>query len=278
VTALDLPRLLEIARTAVADAERHFSNAGPGGVTAKGDRDLVSDVDVTIERQIRTALRDATPHIGFLGEEEGAHGPHTGTRWILDPVDGTTNFIRGMPLYAISLALVHHNTAVLGAISLPTLRRRYWAAEGLGAWRDGKPIRAAATRSLREAMVAFGDFGTGRNFSERELVDLAVLARLAQQAQRTRVLGTSAVDLAFVADGSLDASITLANRSWDMAAGVVIAREAGAAVTDLDATAHTVDSRTTIAATPAILDDLLALVRDAAAGTSYDPATWKTTS
>jgi myo-inositol-1(or 4)-monophosphatase len=233
---------------------------------------MVSDVDVTIERQIRAALRAATPHLGFLGEEEGSHGPNAETRWILDPVDGTANFIRGMPLYAISLALVHQNSAVLGVISLPSLSRRYWAATGLGAWRDGQSIRPAATRSLREAMVAFGDFGTGRNTPEREQLDLAVLTRLAQQAQRTRVLGTSAIDLVFVADGSLDASITLANRSWDMAAGVVIAREAGAAVTDLDATAHTADSRTTIAATPAILDDVLALLREAAAGTSYDPA------
>ena len=88
MTILDLPRLLEIARNAVADAEQHLSTAGPSTVTAKGDRDMVSDVE---------------------------------TRWILDPVDGTANFIRGMPLYAISLALVHQNSAVLGVISLPSL-------------------------------------------------------------------------------------------------------------------------------------------------------------
>lgn len=271
---LDLAQLLQTARSVVADAEQHFVAGGPTTVTAKGDRDMVSDVDVTIERQIRAALRAATPHLGFLGEEEGTHGPNDETRWILDPVDGTANFIRGMPLYAISLALVHDNNPVLGVISLPVLGRRYWAATGHGAWCNDRPIQVAPTAHLREAMVAFGDFGTGRNTAERDHLDLAVLRRLAQRAQRTRMLGTSAADLVFVADGSLDASITLANRSWDMAAGVVIAREAGAAVTDLDGTDYTAESRTTIAATAAILADVLALVREAAEGTSYDPSTW----
>jgi myo-inositol-1(or 4)-monophosphatase len=268
-----LPRLLQLARGVVEAAEHRLPD-GPHTVTETGDRDKVSDVDIAVERQIRAALREATPDDGFLGEEEGLDGPDGPTCWILDPVDGTANFIPGMPMYAIALALVHQQTPVPAVISLPYLRRRYWAATGLGAWRNDRRIRPSPVQMLREAMVAIGDFGTGRNSPERERVDLAVLEALAAQAQPTRMLGTSAADLAFVADGTLDASVTLANRSWDMAAGAVIAREAGATVTDLDGTVHTTGSQTTIASSPAIHGEVLALVRAAAAGTSYDPAAW----
>jgi myo-inositol-1(or 4)-monophosphatase len=266
--------LLELARNVAGGAERLFTDDPPAAIIAKGDRDLVSDVDLAVERQIRAALREASPEIGFLGEEEGSTGPDGETCWVLDPVDGTMNFVRGLPLCAISLALVHRQFPVLGVIILPYLRRRYWAASGLGSWRDGCRIQPSPVRALKDAMVAIGDFGTGRNSPEREQLDLDVLAALAARAQRTRMFGASAIDLVFVADGTLDASITLANRSWDMAAGAVIAREAGAAVTDLDATPHSASSRTTIAATPAIHAEVLTLVREAAAGTSYDPAAW----
>jgi myo-inositol-1(or 4)-monophosphatase len=130
--------------------------------------------------------------------------------------------------------------------------------------------------SVREAMIAVGDFTLGRGDAERDRVLLTLVLRLAQCAQRTRMIGTSAVDLVLVADGGFDASVTLANRSWDMAAGVAIAREAGARVTDLDGSTHTMGSRTTIAATPGLHQELLGLVRDAAEGSRYDPATWAT--
>ena len=267
-----LPELLRLARNITGDAERHF-HGGPGRIHVKGDRDMTSDVDIAVEHEIRQALCRVTPSFGFLGEETGEYLPSAPIRWILDPVDGTANFIRSMPLCGISLALTYRRTAILGVITLPYLQRRYWAADGLGAWRDGQPIRAAATLSLPEAMIAVGDFRTGRGTPERDDARFALLRALSEQAQRLRMLGTSALDLALVADGGLDAVVTLSNRSWDTAAGVVIAREAGAAVTDLDASAHTLDSRATIAAAPGIHTDLLHLVRAAGSATSFDPST-----
>ena len=274
MTTLDLPVLLDLARTVTAAAEHHFHGDGPGTIRAKGDRDMVSDTDLTIELQIRAALREATPNFGFLGEEEGEDLPGASTRWILDPVDGTANFIRGMPLCGISLALVHEDAEVLGVIALPYLRHRYWAATGLGAWRDGERIHPASTATLGEAMVAIGGFTLGRGDPDRDIALLTTLRRLAEQAQRTRMIGTSAVDLVMVADGGFEASVTLGNCPWDMAAGVVIARESGALVTDLDGTVHTIRSRTTIAAAPGVHAELLQLIRDTVTGTRFDPATW----
>jgi myo-inositol-1(or 4)-monophosphatase len=103
---------------------------------------MTTAVDLAVERMVREFLREATPTIGFLGEEEG--GADAQTRWVLDPIDGTANFARGLPLNGVSLALLHETHAVLGVITLPFLDLRYWAADGLGAWRNCQPITAVS--------------------------------------------------------------------------------------------------------------------------------------
>lgn len=263
----DLTSLMPVALRAMDLAEEYVRIHEPGLVTAKGDRDMVTDVDLAVERMVREFLAEATPAVGFLGEEEG--GTDAETRWVLDPVDGTANFTRGLPLNGISLALVHEEHAVLGVIALPFLARRYWAAEGLGAWRNGQPIIAARTTALSDAIVAVGDYGTGPDPPSHNRAALAVHAHLAPRAQRVRMLGSAAVDLVWVADGTLDASITLGNRTWDMAAGAIIARQAGAAVLDADGTPHTTNSRCTIATVPALHHDILTAVH-AATNASLD--------
>ncbi|MGH3708840.1 MAG: inositol monophosphatase family protein [Pseudonocardiaceae bacterium] len=265
----DLTSLMPIARHAIDLGEAHVRTHQPRLITPKGDRDMMTDVDLAVERMIREFLAEATPAIGFLGEEQG--GMDAQTRWVLDPIDGTANFTRALPLNGISLALVHDQHAVLGAIALPFLSQRYWAAEGLGAWRNHQPITAAHTTNLSEAIVALGDYGTGPGAPARNRVALALHAYLAPRVQRVRMLGSAAVDLAWVADGTLDASITLGNRAWDMAAGTVIARQAHAALIDADGTPHTTGSRFTIAAAPGLRDPILAAVH-AAIRTASTPA------
>ncbi|MFE1405437.1 inositol monophosphatase family protein [Streptomyces sp. NPDC058770] len=264
----DLPALLDLARSVTERAEQQLRDLSPDLITAKGDRDMVTNVDLAIEREARKALLDGAPGIGFVGEEEGGD---TGadTYWITDPVDGTANFIRGLPLCGISLALVHHGVPVLGVIHLPLIGRRYWAAQGLGAYRDGHRISAADTSTLPEAMIAVGDYGTGPDGPDRNRVALAIQAHLAEKAQRVRMLGSAAVDLALVADGTLDATITLGNHDWDMAAGVVLAREAGAVVMDTDGSPHTPDSLTTIATAPGLRDAVLDILRITTTGTPW---------
>src|SRR5262249_32608502 len=158
----------------------------------------------------------ATPHIGFLGEEEG--GPNdrldSGWLWVLDPIDGTSNYAHGIPLCATSLGLICDGRPVLGVIDAPYLRERYHAAEGHGAWNGARRLAASATASLREAMVAIGDYATGYQATDKNRERLATTTALATRVHRLRMLGTAAVDLAWVADGLLDASVTFGNKPW----------------------------------------------------------------
>lgn len=265
---LDLPGLLNLARSVTDRSEQQLRELTPCHITVKGDRDMVTNVDLAIERQARELLLRHAPGTGFFGEEEGGT-TDVETYWIIDPIDGTANFIRTVPLCGISLALVHQGVPVLGVIHLPLLNRRYWAAHGLGAFRDEHPIHASATRTLREAMIAMGDYGTGPDAPERNRVCLSIQAHLASRAQRVRMFGSAAVDLALVADGTIDACITLGNHDWDMAAGVAIAREAGAVVMDTDGSPHTPASATTTATAPDLRDAVLDILRATTAGTRY---------
>jgi myo-inositol-1(or 4)-monophosphatase len=264
---IELSSLLSIAQATAAHGAAFLRAHSPRTCTAKGDRDMVTDVDIAVERLLRDQLNRATPGIGVLGEEEGGHTD--GTRWVIDPVDGTANFTHAIPLVGICLALVVDDHPVLGVIALPLLNRTYWAGEGLGAFRDGHRLHITGPDKLAEAIVAIGDYGTGPGTAARNATTLAIHAALAPRAQRLRMLGSAAVDLALVADAAVGASITLGNRTWDTAAGAIIAREAGARVTDLDGTDHTTTSRCTIAAAPALIDDILAVVQHASTTTGF---------
>ena len=163
-------------------------------------------------------MRERTPGIGFLGEEEGftgSTGPDYGLTWVLDPVDGTVNFVHGLPLCAVPLGLVRRRRPVLGVIEAPFLGTRYHAAEGDGAYADGEPIRASGVATLADAVVAVGDYAVGADAEPANRLRLAVTARLVPRVQRIRMLGTAALDLAWLAHGRLDALVMLANNPWD---------------------------------------------------------------
>jgi myo-inositol-1(or 4)-monophosphatase len=209
---------------------------------------------VAIERAIRGYLHDTTPDIGFLGEEEGGTTDlGTGWLWTLDPIDGTSNYAHRVPLCAASLALLHDGRPVLGVIDAPFLAERYYAVEGHGAWAGTRRMTASTTASLRDAIVAIGDYATGAQASRKNETRLAATIQLTPRVHRIRMLGTAALDLAWLADGRLDASITLGNDPWDVAAGVIIAREAGAMVVDADGSPHTLHSAATIAASASLV-------------------------
>ncbi|TMK43642.1 MAG: inositol monophosphatase family protein [Actinobacteria bacterium] len=263
-----LAELLSVGRRAVGVAAEMIRSRGPAAVTAKGDRDQVTDVDLAVERTIRDLLAEATPGIGFLGEEEGRSGDtaRTPQTWALDPIDGTVNYAAGSPLCAVSLALLEEGQPVLGVIDLPFLGQQYWATAGGGAFLNGEPVRApAGPRVLGEAIVALGDFATGPDATGQNDLQLRLAGLLAGRALRIRMLGSAAIDLAWLAAGRHHASVTLCNRPWDMAAGVVIAREAGATVADLDGSGYSLASRSVIVATGRLGEELLATVEEAQA-------------
>ncbi|MEU7003580.1 inositol monophosphatase [Nonomuraea sp. NPDC046570] len=260
---LDTRTLLPIADHAVTIAAEIIRTKAPGVITAKGDRDMATEVDYAVEHAVREFLARETPEIGFLGEEEGVSRTGNGLMWALDPVDGTANFLHGIPLCGVSLGLVDKDMPTVGVIDLPFLGTRYTAAEGAGTQANGVEIQARATRDLDAAIVSIGDYAVGDDAQERNRPRLALTHELAARVQRVRMYGSAAVDLAWVAHGKTDACIMLSNNPWDTAAGVLIAREAGAAVVDNDGSPHSMSSLATIAASPKLVADLVELIAEA---------------
>lgn len=255
--------LLEVARAAVARGCELLRTGEPGAVHSKTDRDFVTDLDVRIQDTVRRQLAEAVPGVDFLGEEDtGAGGAIEGAqdRWILDPIDGTSNFVHGIPLCAVSLALARDGVPVVGVIGAPFLGLEYHAAAGMGAYCNGQRIKAGHAQFLGRSVVSIGDYAVGADAAAKNRRRFAVTTALAEQVERVRMLGSAALDLVWVAEGRTDGCILLTNKPWDTAAGVVIAREAGAVVTDSDGSPHTLTSAHTIAAAPGIATKLLALL------------------
>lgn len=259
----DPAAILPVAIEAVTRAANIVRERVPRVMTAKGSiRDMVTDVDLSVENVVREFLYREFSGINFLGEEHGLVGEAEGMpMWVLDPIDGTANFLHRIPLCAVSLALIDGVKTILGVISLPFLGSLYYATEGQGAFLNREPIAASGTDSLNAAIVSMGDYEVGQDAAESNRTALAVTEALAPSVQRIRMLGSAAIDLAWVAEGKLDAAVILANRPWDTSAGVLIAREAGAMVLDRDGSSHGLNSTATIALTPPLAAELLPLLK-----------------
>jgi myo-inositol-1(or 4)-monophosphatase len=255
--------LVAIARQAVEIGNQLVVTATDRRPRIKSDRDVVTDVDLAVEHAVRSFLSQETPEIAFLGEEDGGHAQLKGQEpvWVLDPVDGTSNFAHGVPLCAVSLGLVQEDEPVVAAMAAPFLGLRYHAAKGEGAFGDGTRLKASATVEIAKAIVSIGDYAVGPDAAAKNFTRFRLTEWLAGRAERVRMFGTAALDLAWVAEGRTDATIMLSNKPWDTAAGVLLAREAGAVVVDADGNRHTMSSTETVAVTPGLLTEILSATR-----------------
>ena len=197
--------------------------------------DVVTQRDLASEALLRRLLAEHRPGDAVLGEEEGLVPGTTGLTWVLDPIDGTVNYLYGIPAYAISVAVVAggadpaHWTAVAGCVHAVADGRTFTAGRGLGARLDGRPLRVNAPRPLAESLL-----GTGFGYTvERRRVQGRVIAALLPQVRDIRRIGSAALDLCTVAAGGLDLHFERGLKPWDLAAGALIAQEAGAVVTGL---------------------------------------------
>jgi myo-inositol-1(or 4)-monophosphatase len=233
-----------------------------GALIAKGDRDFATNVDVEIEAAIRASLASADPSISFLGEEQGGES-EAGALWVLDPIDGTINFARELPLCTISLSLVVAGQPVLGIVDAPLLGERFVARQGGGAYLNGRRLAVSEVSGLREAIVGVADFKVGAGSEDENRVHLAVIGRLARESLRVRMLGSAALDLAWLAAGRLNATVMLSNLPWDVTAGLLLVREAGGMVYDYDGSDHGPASRCTIASVPSLADPMLGIIAEA---------------
>nr|WP_309545927.1 inositol monophosphatase family protein [Nocardia farcinica] len=263
-----LDGFLDIARAAVTEGARLLASTPAGKIAAKSDRDYVTELDVEIQMVVQEFLARHTPEIGFLGEEANP-APDLSEQsrwWTLDPIDGTSNFVHGLPLCAVSLALVEHGRSVLGVVNAPFLDLEYHATLDAGASVNDAPMTASTVTRLSDAVISLGDYAVGAGAARKNRERLAITAALAERVERVRMFGSAALDLVWVAEGRTDGCVMLSNKPWDTAAGALIAAESGALVTDTDGSPHTVGSKHTIAAAPGLSAELLRLVADARAG------------
>ncbi len=222
----------DVALRAGALARQRRSEGVEVAASKTSPVDIVTHADRETERFIRQALADARPDDGFFGEESGSKPGTSGLTWLVDPIDGTVNFLYGIPHYAVSIAVVEGDPdpltwrALAGAVVNPASGELFTATTGGGAFLDGEPIRVAEAVDLSQALVATG-FAYD---SEERARQGGVIAGLLPRVRDIRRLGTASLDLCFVASGRFNAYFERTLSPWDHAAGALIAHEAGAAV------------------------------------------------
>ena len=256
--------LLNIAVKAARRAGSIINRAALAGggreVRAKRANDFVTEVDQAAEAAIIDIIRKAYPEHAIVAEESGASrgGGESETTWIIDPLDGTTNFIHGFPQYCVSIGVQHRGTLTQAVVFDPAKDELYTATRGRGAFLNDRRIRVTSRTHLREALV-----GTGFPFKELSRLDayMAALRTVMTSSAGVRRAGAAALDLAYVAAGRLDAFWELGLSKWDMAAGALLVQEAGGLVGDLAGGADFMESGDIIAGTPKVHAELLEAIR-----------------
>ena len=249
---------IRAARRAGSIINRATLEGGALNVRSKQANDFVTQIDQASEQAIMETVRKAYPEHGFLCEESGSTGGDAEVVWIIDPLDGTTNFIHGFPQYCVSIAVRSRGALAHAVVYDPVRNELFTASKGRGAFLNDRRIRVSKATRLTEALV-----GTG--FPFKELTRLDLYTRQLQTMMKTcagvRRAGAAALDLAYVACGRLDAFWELGLSPWDMAAGALLIAEAGGLVGDLRGEQTYLESGDISAATPKIYPALLEALR-----------------
>ena len=227
---MKLPLLDDIIAAVREAGELVIKGAAAKDVQKKGDSDYVTDSDLAVQNFLREKLTAAYPEIGFLAEEAGAGDACTdGLCWVLDPIDGTMNFIRDLSLSAVSLALVRGGETVMGVVYNPFSGETFYAEQGRGAYLNGSPIRVSDQKTLEGGLAAFGTSPYKKPYTAKyfELYRELFLA-----AADVRRLGSAALDICYVAAGRFDCYFEYTLSIWDYAAAHLILTEAGGKITD----------------------------------------------
>ena len=246
------------ARKAGSIINRASLDGGGLEVRSKRQNDFVTRVDTAAEEAILDVVRKAYPDHAILAEESGAAEGAAEYQWIIDPLDGTTNFIHGFPQYCVSIGIRHRGALAHGVVYDPNRNEIFTASKGRGAFLNDRRIRVSKCLRLGDALV-----GTGFPFREGARIDLYSdqLKNIMQKTAGVRRAGAAALDLAYVACGRLDAFWEMGLSPWDMAAGALLVQEAGGLVSDLRGEGDFLESGEVACATPKIFPTLLETLR-----------------
>ncbi|MDB9823298.1 inositol monophosphatase [Deltaproteobacteria bacterium] len=227
-------------------------------IEKKGEIDLVTEADFQSEKAVMEIINSNLPKDNILTEETGEQGKNSERLWILDPLDGTTNFTHSFPFFAVSIALQVDKEVVLGVVYNPCTEEYFEARKGEGAFLNKKPIRVSQTKDLRESLMATG-------FPYSVIKDpnrvMGLLKTMIVHVQGVRRPGAASIDLCYVASGRLDGFWEEGLQPWDTAAGSLIVREAGGILTDYNGKEYSPFQKSTIAANPSIHQKMLDIIR-----------------
>lgn len=250
-----LAALEKTVREAGTIALTYFNDLKNVGISKKSGRDFVTKADVAVEVFLKETLTRQFPQYGFWGEESGKSANQS-SRWIVDPIDGTHSFSKGQYYWALSVALEIDGELIMGAVYAPAFNDYYSAEKGKGAWKNGALITVSTETELADAMVCTG-FACLRNYLTEN--NLERFGRIAQSTTGQRRFGSAALDLCLVADGQVDAFWEQELNLYDIAAGALIAQEAGATITDFQGKKG-VFPKQILATNGKILDQILPLM------------------
>jgi len=246
---------IEIAKNAGAILKGHN---GDRQISFKSEIDLVTDYDKRSEAYIVSALRQAFPDHALHGEEGTRINKGADYEWLIDPLDGTTNFAHSLPIFSVSLGLAHHGQPVLGVVYDPSREEIFTAVKGGGAHLNGKPIRVSKTSTLNHSLLVTGFPYDARTNPDNNIKEFA---QFTLRSQAVRRLGSAALDLSYVASGRFDGFWEKRINLWDVAAGTLIVREAGGGVTEANGESP-IPHHCIVASNGLIHTEMIAVLRD----------------
>ena len=243
-----------VARETGAYIREQRKTLSASQIESKGKNNFVTVVDKAAEEMLVLQLGRLFPEAGFITEEDATRIRHAEWNWIIDPLDGTSNFIHGVPCYCVSIALAKNNEPVLGVIYEINLDECFYAVKDFGSYLNGKSVYCSAATRLDESLVATGfpyDIG------EQKEMYLNLFSSVLENSRGIRRMGSAAVDMAYVACGRFDAFYEKGLNSWDIAAGTIIVQEAGGAVSDFKGGDDFLFGKTLICGTPAVVSEIV---------------------
>ncbi|HWY62028.1 MAG TPA: inositol monophosphatase family protein [Rhizomicrobium sp.] len=258
-TSPTLNVIIAAARKAARPLVRDFGELENLQISMKGPGDFVTSADKRTERILIEELSKVRPGYGFLAEEGGtAEGKDKSHRFIIDPIDGTTNFMHGVPHFAISIGLEREGQMVAGVIYNPITDDLYYAEKGHGAYLNNKRLRVAGRKELAPSLFAVGLPFLARQGHERALAEAAAVMKISSGIRR---IGAASLDMAYVAGGRFDGFWERGLKPWDVAAGIVLVREAGGMVSDLNGGTDMLAGGTILCANEYLQPQLLKLLK-----------------